>query len=307
MFGGIDGMNKPVLSLCMPTNGIIEWVFPVLDSIYAQNADPDKYEIVVTNNGNNDAFHQMMLRYERQHSNLIYKKTDAYLFDNQLETLKLAKGKYLKFINHRGLFTDGALDFLIRTIEENAEEKPVIYFSNGVLKRDCVCDSFDGFVAGLLRNVSWTTGVGIWKSDYEKIPDNQVYDKISPHSAILFSERKKKKYLILNTQFCREIDADHSNKGKYDLFKAFAVEEPLIALKLYVDGDISTTTFKAVKADYKDFVASLYWDFCVRKKPCSYDLKGFEDAMGIFFNKYEIIARSYLLGMKYIIRKILRR
>ena len=27
-------MNKPLVSLCMPTNGIIDWVFPVLESIY---------------------------------------------------------------------------------------------------------------------------------------------------------------------------------------------------------------------------------------------------------------------------------
>ena len=34
-------MNKPLVSLCMPTNGVIDWVFPVLDSIYNQNVDID--------------------------------------------------------------------------------------------------------------------------------------------------------------------------------------------------------------------------------------------------------------------------
>ena len=54
----------------------------------------------------------------------------------------------------------------------------VIYFGNGALKKDeYVLSNFDSFVGTLKRNVSWTTGVGIWKSDYEKIPEQ--YLKIS--------------------------------------------------------------------------------------------------------------------------------
>ena len=47
-------MEKNVLiSLCMPTNGVIEWVFPVLDSIFGQGVDDNLYEVVVTDNGDN--------------------------------------------------------------------------------------------------------------------------------------------------------------------------------------------------------------------------------------------------------------
>ena len=35
---------QPVISLCMPTNGVIEWVFPALDSIYSQNVDYNEFE-----------------------------------------------------------------------------------------------------------------------------------------------------------------------------------------------------------------------------------------------------------------------
>ena len=42
-------MEKNVLiSLCMPTNGVIEWVFPVLDSIFGQGVDDNLFEVVVT-------------------------------------------------------------------------------------------------------------------------------------------------------------------------------------------------------------------------------------------------------------------
>ena len=44
------------LSLCLPTNGIMEWVFPVLDEIFRQDADINEYEVIVTDNGNNQEF-----------------------------------------------------------------------------------------------------------------------------------------------------------------------------------------------------------------------------------------------------------
>ena len=184
-------MQEPIISLCLPKNGVIEWVFPVLESIYGQNVENNLFEVIVTNNGDNEEFDFLMKDYANKHKNLVYKKNSAYMFHNQLEALKLASGKYLKFVNHRGLFLDGALQHMIDIIIQNQIDKPILYFSNGVLsdKRYELCN-FDKFICTLGKFVSWTTGVGIWKSDYDKIDENVMIDKISPHSCILFSERK---------------------------------------------------------------------------------------------------------------------
>ena len=53
----------PLISLCIPTNGIIEWVFPVLDSISAQKVDEQLFEVIVTDNGTNIDFYNQMLKY----------------------------------------------------------------------------------------------------------------------------------------------------------------------------------------------------------------------------------------------------
>lgn len=286
-----------LLSLCIPTNGIAEWVFPVLDSIFSQNVDENLYEVVVTDNGHNDDFKQKMKIYTAERKNLIYKETGAFLFENQIYALRLAHGEYLKFLNHRALLLKGSLRKLIDIVSKNLEKKPVMYFSNGVLKfkGEKYLETFDSFVYELGEYASWTTGVGVWKEDFNKIPENHVYNKISPHSDVLFNERNKHSYLIFNEPFCEEIKTDHSKKGKYDLFKAFAVEEPSITLGLYIDGSITAKTFKHVKQCYKKFVASLYFDFYILKRPCSYILTGFDDAMGIFFTKKEI--KTSLVGM----------
>lgn len=299
--------NIPIISLCIPTNGIIEWVIPALDSIYSQNVDSALYEVIVTDNGNNEEFQKAMNIYVQKHRNLIYRKTNAYMFDNQLEALKLANGLYFKFINHRSLLEENALSHFIEIITKYKDEKPVLYFACGVLRNKFYeLNCFDEFVKVLKRYASWTTGVGMWKEDYEKLPKNLVYDKISPHSVLLFSERHKSKYIIDNFVFSHEISANHRKKGTYDLFKAFGIEELTITLKLFIDGDISIKTLKAVKKDYKKFLAELYWSFCIRKQSCSYDLTGFNDSMGIFFSKINIVLCSYGYGFLSLLRFIKR-
>lgn len=300
-------LKEKVLSLCIPTNGIEEWVFPVLESIFNQGVDETLYEVVVTDNGDNNDFFLKMTEYAKKHNNLIYKKNNAYMFHNQLEALKYAEGIYLKFINHRCLLPEGVLQYMIDMIKKNADEKPVIFFSNKSLEKNIYyLNSFDEFVCTLGKYVSWTGGVGIWREDYNRIPADVKVDKISPHSCILFSERKKKKYIIDNIEIARELDTDHGKKGKYDLFKAFAVEEPMISLNLLIDGDISAKTFKKIKQDYKDFIITLYNDFIVEKNDCSYILDGFDDAMGVFFTKDEIIKGVKKLRINKKISKIKR-
>lgn len=302
-------MSEYKVSLCIPTNGIIEWVIPVLDSIYMQGVDENLYEVVVTNNGNNEEFHTKMLEYASKHPNLVYKKTDAYMFYNQLEALKLASGEYLKFVNHRAVLLEGALQKIIDFIDENRKDKPVIYFSNGQIDKwkssevRCYSD-FDGFIAGLGRYISWTTGVGIWKEQYDALPSDMHIDSISPHSCILLAIRNGSKYIINNMEFSEELEKSHEKKGKYDLFKAFGVEEVSIALNLYIDGDIKADTFKIVKKDYERFLKEYYWTFCIRKLPCSYKLDGFDDVCGIFYNKAQIVLGAYMVGIRRMFRKI---
>lgn len=298
-------MSSPILSLCIATNGISEWVFPVLDSIYSQHVDSSLFEVVVTDNGNNEDFYNKMFAYKANHSNLVYKRNKAFLFENQIEALRAASGEYLKFVNHRAVLEPGSLSWLIEFVKENLEEKPVMYFSNAVLnlKEEWKGD-FNGFVKTLGRYASWTTGVGVWKEDFEKIPEDKVYNKISPHSDVLFAERHKTAYLIYDRLWSKELESNHSKKGSYDLYKAFGVEEFTITLRLYVDGDITIKTLKAVKKDYEKFLAGLYLDFNILKRPCSYDLSGFNDAMGIFFSKCKVKRMAWLSILYRICNKI---
>lgn len=90
------------------------------------------------------------------------------------------------------------------------------------------------------------------------------------------------------------------------MFYAFAVEYMYILLGLLRDKDITMQTFLCLKGEIKRFCADLYIDFILLKKPCSYDLKGFCEAVEVFFNKRTFKVYSYFRVLYRCYRKIRR-
>ena len=112
-------MNKPLVSLCMPTNGVIDWVFPVLESIYNQNVNNELFEVVITDNGNNTEFKKSIKEYLQTHINIVYAETQALPFVNEIESYKKASGELIKFVNHRTKLVEGTLQRMIDYVESN--------------------------------------------------------------------------------------------------------------------------------------------------------------------------------------------
>lgn len=302
--------SQPLVSLCMPTNGVVEWVFPVLNSIYAQGIDNSLFEIVITDNGKNKDFKDKMQDYLLNHSNIVYSETEALPFINEIESYKRASGELIKFVNHRTLLVEGALKRLIDFTKDNIEDKPVVYFSNGVLdiaKQQHVYETFDQFVKNLSYWSSWSTGMTIWKSDFNKLPDDvSDFNELFPHTNVLFNERHRGKYIIDNSIIFDELPQGKKPKGNYDLFFAFGVEYPWIICTLLRDGDISKNTYKSVLNKNAGFVADLYYTHVIRKKYCSYNLDGFDNMCGIFYSKHLIIRKAYSVGIQKLFKKSIR-
>ena len=304
--------EEVLLSLCIPTNGVIEWVIPVLESIYSDKPNMELFEVVITDNGNNSVFEAKMHEYERTYSNLVYKKTDAVMFYNQIEAFKLARGKLIKFINHRMIVLSGTIDYLIKFVQENIEVQPVVYFSNGELHLSPIqkkCDTFNEFVRTLSYWSSWSAGTAIWKKDFEKMDLNKNFNSLFPHTDIVFFNRKSKKYIVDDSILVRELPTDSSKKGTYDLFYAFAVEYLSVIKELCLDGDISYNTYKYVKKKNSYFVSGLYLDYIIKKKPCSYNLDGYNSAASVYYSDLEIRVKAAIIAIKsmgYKLKQVLK-
>ena len=289
--------SSPLLSLCIPTNGIIELIFPVLESIYNKvDVDISLFEVVVMDNGDNAEFKTKIKNFAAEHKNLIYKETDKKGFLNEIESYKIAKGTFIKFINHRTKLLPGTLSYFIDFIKKNESEKPAVYFSNGTISQiNGVAEypDFDQYVRNLHIWSSWSTGMGFWKEDFDKLPEDVNYNELYPHTTILFNEKNKSKYIIDNTYLLDEIQVGHANKGKYNVFYAFGVEYIGILCDLVRSGAITNKTFLSVKKDTFIFIADMYYNFILLKHPCSYDLSERKENLNIFYSYKKIKNKAF--------------
>lgn len=300
--------NKPTVSLCIPTNGMPEWVIPALESIYSQNEDEAEFEVLVCDNGKSNELEKAVEPYN-VHSNFIYKKSDAVLFDNVIEAYKSASGEFIKFINNKMKLLPGAVRHFIEFAENNMADKPIIYFANGSLKNKggkkiWSNDNFNNFVKDLSIQNSNGDGIAIWKEDLDRLlEDKASFNKLFPDMTILYSERSRSKYIIDNTEWNVKKETSHAKKGAYDLYYAFAVEYLSILIDLLQSNDITMDCFLLLKSDMKKFIYDCYFKFNVMKKPCSYDISNFNESMKIYYGKQN----KYCELLKLIIRKTINK
>ena len=244
--------------------------------------------------------------YSKAHDNLIYRKTNAVQFNNQIEAFKLASGKLIKFINHRKVLLPGSLNYLLEFVEKYQSSKPFVYF----LEDDNagVYENFDSFVSGLSYFSSYSGGIAMWRDDFMKIDLNKPFNVLFPHTDMLFSARKKNQYIIDGHSITKDLPTDETKKGKYNLFFAFAVEYPSIILELYRNGDITYKTLKKVKEDNYGFLCMLYLNYIILKKPCSYDLQNYKDNLRIYYGNrlmpIEVFKTVVKKSMNLIKRKV---
>lgn len=303
--------SRPLVSLCIPTNGVTEWVFPVLESIYEQGIDNSLFEVVITDNGKNEEFKKTINDYCSTHSNIKYAETEALPFVNEIESYKRANGELIKFVNHRTKLILGTLQKFLSFVEDNRNDHPIIYFSNGVLefsKDQHTYNTFDQFVKDLSYWSSWSTGMTIWKDDFDKLPEDvSGFNELFPHTDVLFRERNRGKYILDNSVIFDEIPQGKKPKGDYDLFYAFGVEYPWIICNLLRDRDITPDTFRYVKEENLGFIAQLYFNYFIKKEYCSYDLGGYKNMFGIYYTERELKRKVSSLITKKIVKKVLRK
>lgn len=286
--------NQPLLSLCIPTNGAVQWVLPVLDSIYNQNYDLNKYEVVITDNGKDSQLASYLKNYE--HPNLRYIVTSDEGFLNLVTSLKEGRGLFCKMINHRSVLMPGTIEEMIQLIERYKDCQPTIFFSDGNVKgRELIeCKNLDQFIANLSYWTSWSAGIGFWRKDIEKI-DSVELDKMFPNASLLLNLRKESQYVIWNKKY--EQMEDDSGKGGYDLFQTFGVGYLDIINDLRFKNRISQETFLKVKSELYGFLSSLYINEVVLPTKHTFIIGDVRKSLNVYFSDldyYKLVVMAWL-------------
>lgn len=116
-------MNRPVLSICIPTYNREQCLGDCLDSIVTQFENPEVYrqvEIVISDNASTDDTETLVQTFQKSYNNIRYIKNDSNLgFDrNVLQVVEKSTGTYcLTLGDDDALFSD-SLTYLLTKIEK---------------------------------------------------------------------------------------------------------------------------------------------------------------------------------------------
>ena len=277
----------------------MEWIMPVIESIYSQGYDNTKFEVVITDNGRDSKLPERLATVG--YPNLRYKQTSDEGFLNLVSCLKEGKGLFCKMINHRSVLLPGSIAEMVSVVEKYMEEQPIIYFSDGVLsdKRIYIeCPNIDSFVRHLSYYCSWSAGIGFWQKDIINI-DTIILNKMFPNTSLLFEIRQDAEYVIWNEKY-QNMGSD-DGKGGYDLFHTFAVDLPDILSDLVRRRRISEQTFKLFKKELFGFLRNLYYCEVVMPTKHTFIIKDVYDNITVYYGRrayYMMVFWSYLKAIR---------
>jgi hypothetical protein len=293
--------SRPIISICIPTNGATKWVIPTLKGLYSQGVDLSLFDVVITDNGENSNLKDELKQFD--YSNLFYYKTDDKGFLNLITSLKLGNGIYHKMLNHRSILEPNALKNWISLIEKYKLTKPVIYCSNGSIINDEIteCKNLDEFVRNLHYMCTWSGGIGIWDEDIESL--NEIkYNEMFPNTSLLFEHRQHSDYIIYNKIF--EVQQDGQGKGCYNLFNTFAVVFPSMLKDLLCRGRITSRTYDKVLKDLYRCLQDFYMQFVLRSQDKSFDLTGIHKSLTTYYSEKDYLRMMYYCHKIYYCEKI---
>lgn len=297
--------NNKLLSICIPTNGAIQFVLPVLESIYSQGVSNDLFEVVITDNGKDSTLDKEIEKY-KIYGNLFYYKSELTGFVNQVDAFKRSNGLFIKMLNHRAKLLSGALSDFIELVNKYKDTQPVIYCSDGVLKLDEITEGmdFNTFVRKLSYYSSWSAGVGIWAKDKNML-DKISYNQMFPHASIIFEAREDSEYVIWNKKFMDM--GDEPTKGGYNIFHTFAVVYLDLLKDLENRGRITSSTFNSIKKDLRLFLANWYYKLFQKPNRFTFSTDDYRTNILLYYNYWDFIVIKYRGILSELIHKIIIR
>lgn len=169
--------KQPLLSICIPTYNRVNVLKDNLESLIRADGF-DEIEVIISDNSSTDGTKQLGEGFAKKYSNIKYFRNNSNVGGdrNILYALERGTGSFLKLMNDYCILRDKSLRFLLRTIEQHEQNKPVLYFHNHVGKGTTyTTSSFDEFLSKEKLGIGWISNHGYWKEDFSAFKDKDLY------------------------------------------------------------------------------------------------------------------------------------
>lgn len=277
---------------------------PVIESIYSQGYDNEKFEVVITDNGKGSQLLEHIAK--MNYPNLRYRQTTDEGFLNLVSCLKDGRGLFSKMINHRASLLPGSIENLVSIINQNKDKQPIIYCVNGFLTglpEIIECANIDALVKNMYYWCSWSAGIGFWKKDMENI-DKLNLNYMFPNASLLFNIRDNASYLVWNKKYQQM--GDDTGKGGYNIFETFGITFLDILSDLRQQGKLSLDTFLFAKNKMFEYMCQLYYQEVLMPTNHAFELDNAKKYMGVYFSAFDYWIMRFKSGLKAPLGKMKR-
>jgi glycosyltransferase involved in cell wall biosynthesis len=106
------------LSIIVPVYNVSKYLAKCLDSLICQDLKLEEYEIIVVNDGSTDNSEEISRQYEEKYSNIkVVRQENQGLSGARNTGIKLAKGKYIQFVDSDDYLVPNVLKILVDKME----------------------------------------------------------------------------------------------------------------------------------------------------------------------------------------------
>ena len=275
-------MNRPIVSICLPCYGRVDYVRNTLKSIYEDNQEVslDDYEVVISDNDPTQAVKALMAEFG--YTNLHCHYTECEGFMNSYHVLTYANGMLLKLHNSQVMFRQGALAKLVDEARTYLLRRPMIFYTNGFRYKGDSREygSFDSFFDALSYWPSWSNGFSIWKEDFDKLRGVGL-NRLFPHTSLFITQHDKDAYVV-NDRHWFDTQRVKGRSG-HNKFEAFTIEFPSLVEECRVNGWIAEATKKRVLHDVlTEFLPILLFNKYVARIE-RFDISGYRQNIKQYF------------------------
>ena len=302
-----ENINKPLLSICIPTYNRADVIKNTIDSIVSQEhfINTDEVEIVISDNCSSDNTKDVVAEYVNKFPNKVfYYRNQENIRDKNFEkVLSYGNGQYLKLSNDTIIFTENSLKNICQDIQNFIKNKPILYFSSGFVntsKRYIFAPSMDKFLENASFGITAISSFGIWKDDYLQIKEFNRFSELQlvQTDVLLRQIKDRGNAIIINSYYF--YNTVYKNKGGYNIAEVFG-NNYLTILSDYVESH--TLSKKAFEKEKKNiltrFINKFYFDF---EGLFTYKKTGYFK----FLKKFYSLNLYFYLGLLKILPKILK-
>lgn len=142
---GDDIMQSLLFSIIVPVYKVERFISQCLESLFDDNVPKKEYEVIVVNDGSPDNSLEIISEIAQIHSNIvIVNQQNMGLSAARNAGFKLARGKYVWFVDSDDWLVENGLFMAYQTLKENSVDivmTPLLkyYEYTGLQERDCIC------------------------------------------------------------------------------------------------------------------------------------------------------------------------